>query len=158
MYRLILILMVSLAACSHSPVVSGAPKDKTGEDGSLVGVFDAVKISDGVITTNVEPACCATLDKNLAGSVIGLSSNGHGRIVLRDNSGIVVQLDAENGGSLMIKGRQVIGPRLAAIEDAKNPEDMVIKFNLLLAAMRQHGLIETSGTGLAAESGQVERH
>jgi len=43
---------------------------------------------------------------------------------------------------LSIGGARVVGPRLAAIADATSPEDMVVKFNLLLAALRTHGLIE----------------
>lgn len=55
-------------------------------------------------------------------------------------------LDAMQGinasSGYFVDGIQVLGPRLAAIENATSPEDAVVKLNLLLAAMRQHGLID----------------
>lgn len=54
------------------------------------------------------------------------------------------------GSCIIIDGQKVIGPRLAAIDDATSPEDMVVKFNLLLEALRTHGLIER-GPALAGK-------
>ena len=65
-------------------------------------------------------------------------------------SGHTISLTARSGDShIVIDGEKVLGPRLAAVGDATSPEDAVVKFNLLLARLRQHGLIEPGGTALA---------
>lgn len=81
-------------------------------------------------------------------AVFGISASDNPAIALNDGSGIKSKLSAEDGGwadvgaEYRVAGQRVVGPRLAAITDATSPEDMIIKFNLLLEAMRKHGLIE----------------
>jgi len=76
-----------------------------------------------------------------------VSQTGYPELVLI-NGEIKCKLDAEGGGwadmglEYRVAGKRVVGPRLAAIADATSPEDMVLKFNLLLSRLREHGLIE----------------
>ena len=59
--------------------------------------------------------------------------------------------DIETAGDYKIKGIQVLGPQLPAIEDASGSADTERKLNLLLEACREHGLIDRGGTEFAAK-------
>jgi len=56
-----------------------------------------------------------------------------------DNKG---NLSLAFGGGVFINYQRVLNKRQSAISDVVNPEDVVIRFNQLLAALREHGLIE----------------
>ena len=81
-------------------------------------------------------------------AVFGISAADNSAMVLNDGIGIKAKITAEGGGwadmglEYRVAGKRVVGPRLAAIADATSPEDMVLKFNLLLSRLREHGLIE----------------
>lgn len=109
------------------------------------GAFSGVKIYDSTDRLVAELAAADGTGGLTVTDVHGISrgylAGDNFEVSVRGTSRVGLYAGPVNSG-LLIDGSRVVGPRLSAIDDATSPEDAVAKLNALLAAMREHGLIE----------------
>lgn len=162
MFRLLIILILFLIGCesdrpTDSPLQAEASYSLTNVPGVVYGETDIRIISKNgnIIDLQAEGITLFNAQGTETVFIYGAQTKEPYIHLYDPNTGYCKARISCNGietaGSYKIKGIQVLGPQQPAIADATSPEDMVRKFNLLLEALRVHGIIVRGGTGLVSK-------